>query len=127
QLILGSSSIARRKILGEMGYKFTVMAADIDEKAIRKEKPEDLVMALAEAKADAIVGRLKIENKEIFKKPSIVITSDTVENSESKLHGEEDAQTTLLITCDQVVVYEGKIREKPSNKVEAREYLKGSS
>uniref|UniRef100_A0A2P2KVP8 Maf-like protein DDB_G0281937 n=1 Tax=Rhizophora mucronata TaxID=61149 RepID=A0A2P2KVP8_RHIMU len=50
QLILGSSSKARQKILAEMGYEFTVMTADIDEKCIRKEKPEELVMALAEAK-----------------------------------------------------------------------------
>ncbi|KAK9098480.1 hypothetical protein Syun_025525 [Stephania yunnanensis] len=32
---------------------------DIDEKAIRMEKPEDLVMALAEAKADGIISRLQ--------------------------------------------------------------------
>ncbi|XP_038876103.1 7-methyl-GTP pyrophosphatase-like isoform X4 [Benincasa hispida] len=76
QIILGSSSIARRRILSEMGYKFTIMTADIDEKAIRKERPEELVMALAEAK---------------------------------------------------VVVYEGTIREKPSNKDEARKFIKGYS
>ncbi|XP_020989635.2 uncharacterized protein LOC110272379 [Arachis duranensis] len=33
-----------------MGYEFTIMTADIDEKSNWKEKPEDLVMALAEAK-----------------------------------------------------------------------------
>ncbi|XP_028757750.1 7-methyl-GTP pyrophosphatase-like isoform X4 [Neltuma alba] len=76
KIILGSSSIARRKILAEMGYQFTTMTADIDEKSIRKETPEELVMALAEAK---------------------------------------------------VVVYEGVIREKPSNKEEARQFLKDYS
>ncbi|KAL0432417.1 UNVERIFIED_CONTAM: 7-methyl-GTP pyrophosphatase [Sesamum latifolium] len=50
KIILGSSSVARKKILADMGFEFTTMSADIDEKAIRKEKPEDLVMALAEAK-----------------------------------------------------------------------------
>ncbi|XLS74554.1 hypothetical protein HN51_031419, partial [Arachis hypogaea] len=49
-IILGSSSKARRQILAEMGYEFTIMTADIDEKSNWKEKPEDLVMALAEAK-----------------------------------------------------------------------------
>lgn len=68
--------MARRTILAEMGYEFTIMVfftlsyilnfllvttkltfqlpqtADIDEKCIRKDKPEDLVMALAEAKVD---------------------------------------------------------------------------
>ncbi|KAL8211142.1 hypothetical protein R6Q57_005579 [Mikania cordata] len=96
--------MARRKILQEMGYDFTVMVADIDEKSIRREKPEDLVMALAEAKADAIISRLGIEG-----------------------HKEENAHPKLLITADTVVVYEGMIREKPSSKEEARHFVKGYS
>ncbi|EOX91089.1 hypothetical protein QUC31_002941 [Theobroma cacao] len=104
KLILGSSSMARQRILAEMGYEFTIMTADIDEKSIRKEKPEDLVTALAEAKADAIISML--QNTGII---------------------EEDAHTTLLITADTVVVYKGMIREKPSSEEEAREYIKGYS
>lgn len=50
KIILGSSSMARRQILAEMGYEFEIVTADIDEKSIRREKPEELVMALAEAK-----------------------------------------------------------------------------
>ncbi|XP_058725303.1 uncharacterized protein LOC131596602 isoform X3 [Vicia villosa] len=103
KIILGSSSIARRKILSEMGYQFTLMTADIDEKSIRKETPEELVMALAEAKAEAILQRLPV--------------GDYL----------KDAEPTLLITSDQVVVYEGVIREKPSNKEEARQFLKDYS
>ncbi|XP_016686986.1 7-methyl-GTP pyrophosphatase isoform X2 [Gossypium hirsutum] len=56
KIILGSSSIARRNILAEMGYEFSLMSADIDEKGIRKEKPEELVMALAEAKVVVYEG-----------------------------------------------------------------------
>ncbi|KAG4941348.1 hypothetical protein JHK87_045219 [Glycine soja] len=104
KIILGSSSKARREILAEMGYEFTVMTADIDEKGIRREKPEDLVMALAEAKADAIVQRLP--------------TGGPLE---------EDASTTLLITADTVVVYRGVIREKPTSEKEARDFIKGYS
>uniref|UniRef100_A0A0V0H2T8 Putative ovule protein n=1 Tax=Solanum chacoense TaxID=4108 RepID=A0A0V0H2T8_SOLCH len=79
KLILGSSSTARKKILGDMGYEFTTMSADIDEKAIRKEKPEDLVMALAEAKADAIISNFrKIENLEKDINPTILVAADTV-------------------------------------------------
>ncbi|KAI3747749.1 hypothetical protein L6452_10377 [Arctium lappa] len=104
KIILGSSSMARRKILAEMGYDFTVMTADIDEKSIRTEKPEDLVLALAEAKADAIISRLGITG-----------------------HKEENTHPTLLITADTVVVYEGMIREKPSSKEEARHFIKGYS
>ncbi|XP_010552472.1 PREDICTED: maf-like protein DDB_G0281937 isoform X4 [Tarenaya hassleriana] len=103
KLILGSSSIARRKILADMGYEFTLVSADIDEKSIRKEKPEELVMALAEAKAKAIVQRIPGDDNT------------------------EEAESTLLITCDQVVVYEDAVREKPSHVEEAREYIRGYS
>ncbi|PON83594.1 Maf-like protein [Trema orientale] len=78
KIILGSSSIARRKILAEMGYDFTIMTADIDEKSIRKENPEDLVVALAEAKADAIVSKLQtFDNQNKDDKPTILIAADT--------------------------------------------------
>ncbi|GLT58030.1 hypothetical protein SLA2020_309560 [Shorea laevis] len=103
KIIMGSSSFARRKILAEMGYEFTIMTAGIDEKAIRKEKPEELVVALAEAKAEAILQRLPL--------------GDYV----------SEAEPTLLITADQVVVYEGIIREKPSDEEEARQFIKGYS
>lgn len=104
EIILGSSSVARQKILAEMGYEFKVMAADIDEKSIRREQPEELVMVLAEAKADAIISRLKITDYE-----------------------EKHTEPTLLLTSDIVVVHEGIIREKPTSKNEARQYLKGYS
>ncbi|XP_060963085.1 uncharacterized protein LOC133032760 isoform X4 [Cannabis sativa] len=103
KIILGSSSVARRKILAEMGYDFTIMTADIDEKSIRKEIPEELVVALAEAKAAAILPRIP--------------TGDYI----------NDVEPTLLITADQVVVYEGVIREKPSSKEEARKFMKDYS
>eukprot|EP00268_Persea_americana_P057637 TRINITY_DN6913_c0_g1_i3.p1 TRINITY_DN6913_c0_g1~~TRINITY_DN6913_c0_g1_i3.p1 ORF type:complete len:237 (+),score=56.82 TRINITY_DN6913_c0_g1_i3:124-834(+) len=103
KLILGSSSMSRRQLLAEMGYQFTLMSADIDEKGIRREKPEELVMALAEAKADAIISKLQITDYK------------------------NDTEPTLLITADQVVVYEGVIREKPSSKDEARLFVKGYS
>ncbi|KAL0332548.1 UNVERIFIED_CONTAM: hypothetical protein Scaly_2156300 [Sesamum calycinum] len=82
----------------------TFETADIDEKSIRKEKPEDLVMALAEAKADAIVMRLK-----------------------SSFQLEEISRPTLLITADTVVVYQGTIREKPSSEEEARQFIRDYS
>ncbi|RVX15102.1 putative ribonuclease H protein [Vitis vinifera] len=106
QIILGSASVARRKILAEMGYEFTVMTADIDEKGIRKEKPEELVMAIAEAKADAIISKLQtIDNREKDTKPTILVAADTAEAILPKLpvgHYKMDAEPTLLITSDQV-------------------------
>ncbi|XP_042452774.1 7-methyl-GTP pyrophosphatase-like isoform X1 [Zingiber officinale] len=79
-------------------------SADIDEKEIRMEKPEELVMALAEAKADAIISKLR-----------------------SNGFNEQDDGPTLLITADQVVVHGGMIREKPSSPEEAHEFIKGYS
>ncbi|XP_024038923.1 maf-like protein DDB_G0281937 isoform X5 [Citrus clementina] len=79
KIILGSSSMPRRKILAEMGYEFSVMAADIDEKSIRKEKPEDLVMAIAEAKAEAILNRLPIGDYIKEAEPTILITGDQIQ------------------------------------------------
>ncbi|KAK9947073.1 hypothetical protein M0R45_012509 [Rubus argutus] len=131
KIILGSSSLARRKILTEMGYEFTLMTADIDEKSIRKEKPEELVMVLAQAKANAIISKLQTtHNKEKDAEPTIVIAADTAEAIRPKLPvGDyvKDAEPTLLITSDQVVVYEGVVREKPSSKEEARQFLKDYS
>ncbi|XP_044510030.1 7-methyl-GTP pyrophosphatase isoform X3 [Mangifera indica] len=131
KIILGSSSMPRRKILAEMGYEFTIMAADIDEKVIRKEKPEELVMAIAEAKADSIVSKLQTTDSEPMNaEPTILITADTAEAILNKLPiGDyiKEADPTLLITADQVVVYEGAIREKPSSSEEARQFIKGYS
>nr|XP_008364993.2 7-methyl-GTP pyrophosphatase-like isoform X2 [Malus domestica] len=131
KIILGSASIARRKILAEMGYEFTVVTADIDEKSIRTEKPEELVLVLAKAKADAIISKLQSINKqEKDTEPTIVIAADTAEAISQKLPvGDyiKDAKPTLLVTSDQVVVYEGVIREKPSSKEEARQFLKDYS
>ncbi|CAM8884547.1 unnamed protein product [Rhodiola kirilowii] len=89
-----------------MGYEFTIMSADIDESSIRKEKPEDLVMALAEAKADAVISRLQAQHEDLSK---------------------SNSPPTLLLTADTVVVYNGVIREKPSSKEEARKFIKDYS
>ncbi|XP_059637949.1 uncharacterized protein LOC132279905 isoform X1 [Cornus florida] len=131
KIILGSSSVARRKILAEMGYEFTLMTADIDEKSIRTEKPEELVMAIAEAKADAIISKLHAtDRQEKDVKPTLLVAADTAEAIIPKFPTgdyRKDAEPTVLITCDQVVVYEDTIREKPSNEEEARQFIKGYS
>jgi len=105
KIILGSASAARQSILREMGFNFTVMIADIDERAIRRENPEDLVIALAEAKAEAIISKI----------------------ANLKSGSEISSEPLLLITADQVVVHEGVIREKPSSEEEARLFIKGYS
>ncbi|KAL3813208.1 hypothetical protein ACJIZ3_014476 [Penstemon smallii] len=132
EIILGSSSMARREILAEMGYEFTIMTADIDEKSIRKEKPEDLVVTLAEAKADAIISRLKSNDQlEDMPRPTLLITADT-----RLLHSDVffvirnrifEVKSYLHLIDIEVVVYEGSIREKPSSKEEARQFIRDYS
>jgi len=79
----------------EVGFQYEVLTADIDEKAIRREDPSELVSVLAQAKATAIQNRMK------------------------------EKENALLITCDQVVVHEGKILEKPVDADEARKFIRG--
>ena len=89
KIILGSASKWRKDILERMGYEFVetsshltsrledqsstfeVMAADIDEKAIRFDDPQKLSLALANAKADALLPKINNE--------AILITSDQVD------------------------------------------------
>ena len=70
KIILGSSSQGRQEILKEMGYDFEVMAPDIDEKAIRHEDAKELVLRLGNAKADALIPKIKDS--------ALLITSDQV-------------------------------------------------
>ena len=91
KLILGSSSQFRRAVMDELGFEYEVMAPEIDEKAIRIDDPDVLVLAIAHAKADALVGAVTGE--------------------------------ALIITSDQVVVWNGEIREKPQDREEAKGFI----
>jgi septum formation protein len=53
-----------------MGYAFAVMPAHIDERAIRSEDPGALTLALAHAKADALLPQIH--------EPALLITADQV-------------------------------------------------
>lgn len=57
-------------VMEELGLDFEVLISNIDEKAIRRESPEELVLAIANAKADALLPKIS--------KPSLLITSDQV-------------------------------------------------
>jgi septum formation protein len=92
-IILGSQSQGRRELLATMGYTFAVMPAHIDERAIRSEDSGALTLALAHAKADALLPQIH--------------------------------EPALLITADQVVVWQGTIREKPQHAEEACAFLRG--
>ena len=78
-----------------MGYDFLIMSPDIDEKAIRNEDPMQLVLSIAQAKADELLKQI--------------------------------TGSSILITSDQVILWNNQIREKPENEKEARLFLKSYS
>jgi septum formation protein len=104
RVVLGSSSKWRRALFEAKfpGILSGVAAADIDETAVTAgysdrgaADPEALTLALAHAKADAI----------------------------SSTH-QDVVHDCLLITSDQVLSVQGRIREKPADKDECRAYLR---
>lgn len=89
RLILGSSSKFRARILTDFGYEFTVLKPSINEKIIGGSRedpnadPSSIALAVAHAKADALLVKL------------------------------QGTTNTILITLDQVVSHNGHVREKP--------------
>lgn len=70
KLVLGSASKSRQELIATLGVPFEVMTADIDEKAIRFPDPKELVLAIANAKADALLSKIT--------EPSLLVTCDSV-------------------------------------------------
>jgi septum formation protein len=70
RVILGSQSKWRQQSLRDWGYEFEAMPPDIDEKQTRRDDPQELTMALAHAKADALMSRIH--------EPALVVTCDQV-------------------------------------------------
>ena len=62
RLILGSTSVYRRELLGRLGLPFDVARPEVDgrpvdERALPSEPPRDLAIRLAQAKAQAVAAR----------------------------------------------------------------------
>jgi len=69
RLVLASASTRRAEILRDAGYHFTILSSAIDETPFARESPQDLVLRLAEAKAELAAARAV--------GPAIVIAADT--------------------------------------------------
>ena len=80
-----------KELAQEFYFDYEVITADIDEKALgdRTADPAKLVTLLAQAKAVAIRKRMQSTN-------ALPVTG-------------------LLLTCDQVVICQNSIREKPTS------------
>ncbi|XP_049850783.1 7-methyl-GTP pyrophosphatase-like isoform X2 [Schistocerca gregaria] len=94
-IVLGSSSQWRRKVLAEMldilPEKVQVLIPNIDEKKIRHDDPKEMTLQIARAKSQALLSSL--------------------------------SEPCILICSDQVAVYNGEVREKPIDSLEARKFL----
>ncbi|MBI2121296.1 MAG: Maf family protein [Candidatus Wildermuthbacteria bacterium] len=99
KIILGTASKQRREVFEEMGYDFTVMSADINEKEIRSRNPEELTVALAKAKAAELLKRIT--------EPAILITADQVIGRGGEIREkpkDADQAREYLRTCHEVPV-----------------------
>jgi predicted house-cleaning NTP pyrophosphatase (Maf/HAM1 superfamily) len=120
--------------------EFLTLSPDIDEKAIRRDRPEDLCLAIAEAKMDKILLLLNTPladdsaSREL--KPMQELFAHAVQMSSSPAlpPGDSDNNNNLeefwIITGDQVAVYENCVREKPLTREENVAFLqsyRGSS
>jgi len=85
------------------------------------------VLALAHAKADAIVARLR--EQQVGRQHAGVSCSPAGHGPTNPPppppHPQEPLDRGLLITCDQVVTHEGRILEKPESLQEARQMMEG--
>ncbi|KAJ1380574.1 inosine triphosphate pyrophosphatase-like protein, partial [Ochromonadaceae sp. CCMP2298] len=103
ELVLGSSSSSRKQVFDQLQWKFSLMKADIDEKAIRHKDPLQMPLLIAQAKAAALIDRL------------------------AQSQGTQIQSPLILVTADQIVLYEDQVREKPETPEQAREFLRSYS
>jgi septum formation protein len=94
QFYLASRSPRRQEILSQLGLRFAVLAADIDESVLADEKAEHYVLRLAEQKALAVYAKLP--------------------------HLEADSQQKLpVLAADTTVCVDGQILGKPADDKDA--------
>lgn len=86
RIILASASPRRAELLAQIGVKFDVCVADIDETPMINEDPYKYVLRMAEAKADAVAH--KVNNRIILASDtSVVIEGQILGKPENKQHG----------------------------------------
>lgn len=77
-IILGSGSRFRKGLMERAGYSFSVLVPELDERSIRTEDPYALPLALAKAKAAALLPKIT--------EPSLLVTSDTIVIAGGKIY-----------------------------------------
>lgn len=78
KIVLASSSRYRKELLGRLGFPFETIAPDVDETPLPGERPYDLVLRLAKAKAASAARDSG---------PAVVIASDQVATTGDRILG----------------------------------------
>lgn len=97
-LLLASASPARRRLLEQAAIPHRVMVSGFDEEAVAEPDPTQLVLRLAEAKAQAVAERAG---------PQLLASDGTT--------------CEALLACDSVLRFQGEVFGKPRTSEEAQE------
>lgn len=111
KIILASASPRRRELLAQIGLDFEVMTSKCEEK-ITKEIPCEVVMELAELKAEEIYNKVMAGQNEYSKE-----TEAPGSCSESK--SEPGDNDVVVVGADTIVVHNGRIMGKPADESDA--------
>jgi MAF protein len=104
EIVLASASPRRRELISALGISFRVAAADVDEKPLPNEKPEELVRRLAATKALTVARR------------------ESAAQSKRAV-GMERQPGPLVLAADTEVAWAGSVLGKPANAAAARAML----
>lgn len=96
RVILASASPRRRELLSQMGLAFEILTSDAGEQC-ESTQPCDMVQELSALKAEAVFGKLPVEERE----------------------------DVLIIGADTLVAYENRVMGKPGSEKQAEEMLLG--
>jgi len=97
-LILASQSPRRQSLLKQLGYQFSIVAADIDESVLPHESPSDYVLRLAQQKAQAIFAQLSHQQQQ----ETMVLGADTSVVIGNTILGKPDDYQQCLATLQQL-------------------------
>ncbi len=87
EILLASASPRRRDLLQGLGWRFEICPASVDESLIAGESPEQAVLRLAQAKAQAMAPRFPRH---------LVIASDTVVALDGRVYGKPRSDQEAL-------------------------------
>lgn len=92
-LVLASQSPRRKELLAQLGYEFSIQAADIDESMLEGETASEYVLRLAKQKAQHVLNNLTKDKKNTY-----VLGSDTSVVFNDKVLGKPENKADCLNT-----------------------------